>query len=45
MVAATRVASMAAASTTQCAVIRRIASGPRGLITRKAFRIKTKMIK
>ena len=39
-VAATRVVSAAAASTTQCAVIRRIASGPRGLITTTAFRTK-----
>jgi hypothetical protein len=36
-VAATRIVSAAAASTAQCAVIRRVASGPRGLITRTAF--------
>jgi hypothetical protein len=44
-VAATRIVSAAAASTAQCAVIRRIASGPRGLITRTALRAKTRMFK
>jgi hypothetical protein len=38
--AVTRVVSAAAASTTQCAIIRRVAIGPRGFITWTAFRIK-----
>src|SRR3984885_13489215 len=38
-VAATSVVSAAAASTTQWAVIRRTANGPRGLVTRSQFRI------
>src|ERR1700726_1147223 len=37
--AATSVVSAAAASTTQCADIRRTASGPRTLVTRPQFRI------
>ena len=44
-VAATSVVSAAAAATTQCAVIRRIVSGPRGLSTGTAFRTKTAMSK
>ncbi len=44
-VAATRIVSAAAASTTQCAIIRRIARGPQGLITTAAFLTVTRMFK